>query len=113
MPHDFEARRRDLGGGAGVEAQRVTASTSHAPALERMAYWSLLACAAATQFSIAAAQILLALTGLLWLALLVTGRERIEVPSMFWPLAVYAGVTLIASMFSIDPRVSFWDSRQL
>ena len=91
----------------------MTSATSPAPTLERIAYWSLLACAAATQFSIAAAQILLALTGLLWLALLVTGRERIEVPSMFWPLAVYAGVTLIASMFSIDPRVSFWDSRQL
>ena len=48
-------------------------STGTASTLERTAYWSLLACAAATQFSIAAAQILLALTGLLWVALLVTG----------------------------------------
>ena len=81
--------------------------------LERAASWSLLACAAATQFSIAAAQILLALTGVLWLALVVMRRESIAVPSMFWPLAAYAGATLVSSFFSIDPRVSFWDSRQL
>ena len=36
-----------------------------------------------------------------------------ELPRFAWPLAVYAGVTLGASFFSIDPRVSFWDSRQL
>src|SRR6185295_4174804 len=32
---------------------------------------------------------------------------------MFWPLAAYAGVTLIASVFSVDPRVSLVDSKQL
>jgi O-antigen ligase len=32
---------------------------------------------------------------------------------MFWPLAAYAGITLVASQQSIDPGVSFWDSRQL
>ena len=81
--------------------------------LERAAYFSLLAFAATPQFSIAAAQILLGLTGLLWLILVISHRERIEVPSMFWPLAAYAGATLISSFFSIDPRASFWDSRQL
>ena len=81
--------------------------------LERAAYWTLLGCAAATQFSIAAAQILLVLTAILWLALVLVRRERIEVPWMFWPLAAYAGATFVASLFSIDPRVSFWDSRQL
>lgn len=81
--------------------------------LERAAYWSLLAFAAATQFSIAAAQILLGLTALLWLLLVLSGRERIEVPAMFWPLAAYGAATLVAALFSIDPRVSFWDSRQL
>ena len=91
----------------------MTAPTSPGGALERVACWSLLACAAATQFSIAAAQILLAVTALLWIALVVRGRERIEVPGMFWPLAAYGGATLVASLFSIDPRVSFWDSRQL
>jgi len=91
----------------------MTAVSPPARGLERAAYWALLACAAATQFSIAAAQILLALTALLWLALIVAGRERVEVPSMFWPLAAYGVATLVAALFSIDPRVSFWDSRQL
>ena len=81
--------------------------------LERVACWSLLACAAATQFSIAAAQILLALTGVLWLALVVVRRESISVPSMFWPLVAYAAATLVSAFFSIEPRVSLWDSRQL
>lgn len=81
--------------------------------LERVACWSLLACAAATQFSIAAAQILLAATGVLWLALVVIRRETLAVPSMFWPLVAYAAATLVSAFFSIDPRVSFWDSRQL
>lgn len=91
----------------------MTAPAASRSWLEDAAYWSLLGCAATTQFSIAAAQALLALTAILWLALMVAGRERVEVPSMFWPLAAYAGATLVASLFSIDPRVSFWDSRQL
>ena len=90
----------------------MTVADSHRP-LERAAYFSLLAFAAAPQFSIAAAQILLGLTAVLWLILIVSGRERIEVPFMFWPLSAYAAATLVSSYFSIDPRASFWDSRQL
>jgi O-antigen ligase len=81
--------------------------------LERAACVALLAFAAALQVSIAAADILLALATLLWVGLLVRNRERVEVPKMFWPLAAYAGVTLIASVFSVDPRVSLVDSKQL
>ena len=91
----------------------MTAPHSSPRGLERAAYWSLLGCAAATQFSIAAAQVLLAVTAILWLALILTGRERVEVPGMFWPLAAYGAATLVASLFSVDPGVSFWDSRQL
>jgi O-antigen ligase len=81
--------------------------------LERAAYVSLLAFAAAPQFSIAASGILLGLTALLWLALVIVNRERVEVPGMFWPLLAYAGATLIASLFSVDPATSFRDSKQL
>src|SRR5690606_9873747 len=107
-PDHPDARRRDFGSGARPEAQRVTRR-----GLERAAFWSLLACAAATQVSIAAAQILLTLTALLWLALVIIGRERVDVPGMFWPLAAYGAATIVASLFSVDPAVSFWDSRQL
>jgi putative inorganic carbon (hco3(-)) transporter len=92
----------------------ITASSTERPNwLERAAYGSLLAFAATPQFSIAAAGILLGLTAILWLALILYNRERIEVPPMFWPLMAYAGVTLIACLFSVDPATSFRDSKQL
>ena len=74
---------------------------------------TLLLFAAALQVSIAAAQVLLALTALLWLALVLSGRERVEVPWMFWPLAAYGAMTLVSTVFSIDPEVSIRDDKQL
>jgi O-antigen ligase len=93
----------------------VAAVTPAAPrwGLERAAYFSVLAFAASLQVSIAAAHILLGLTALLWLGLLVTGKERVDVPSMFWPLAAYAGMSLVAAFLSIDPPKSLIDSKQL
>jgi len=82
-------------------------------ALERAAFVSLLLFTASVQISIAAANILLAVTAILWLALVFTRQERVEVPRMFWPLAAYAGMTLISAAFSIDPRISIIDSKQL
>ena len=81
--------------------------------LERAACVTFLAFAAALQVSIAAADILLTITALLWAGILVRNRERIEVPRMFWPLAAYAAATLVASVFSVDSRVSLVDSKQL
>jgi O-antigen ligase len=81
--------------------------------LERAACLVLLAFAAALQLSIAAADILLTIATLLWVGLLIKNKERVEVPRMFWPLAAYAGATLVASVFSVDPRVSLIDSKQL
>jgi O-antigen ligase len=96
-------------------AARVAAASpaDHVSGLERAAYVSLLAFAAAPQVSIAASGILLSLTAILWLALVVVNHERIEVPRMFWPLAAYAGATVVASIFSVDPRVSLEDCKQL
>ena len=74
--------------------------------LERVAYLSLLGFAAALQVSIAAANILLGLTALLWLVLVMSRRERVEVPSFFWWLAAYAGWTIVAALFSIAPATS-------
>ena len=89
-------------------------ATETAPSgLERAAYLSLLTFAAATQLSIAVAGIFLTLTGILWVALVVRKRERIQVPPMFWPLAAYGAATLVASVFSIDPWTSLVDNKQL
>jgi O-antigen ligase len=101
-------------GRSGSRRER-TAMNSDAPAerLERAAYLSLLAFAAALQVSIAAADILLTICALLWAWLVVRNRERVEVPRMFWPLAAYGVATLIASMFAGDPRTSLVDCKQL
>lgn len=81
--------------------------------LERAACLALLAFAAALQVSIAAADILLTIAGLLWVGVLIRNHERVEVPWMFWPLLAYAGATLVAAVFSVDPRVSLIDCKQL
>ncbi len=81
--------------------------------LERAAWLALLAFAASIQVSIFAAGVLLTLTAILWLSLVIRNRERIEVPGMFWPLAVYAGVTMISAFFAVDNAVSLRDTKQL
>ena len=81
--------------------------------LENAAFASMLAFAASTQFSIAAAEILLTIAAALGIILVIRDRERVEVPGMFWPLAVYAVITLVAAVFSIAPDISLWDSKQL
>lgn len=81
--------------------------------LEGAAYVALLAFAASLQVSIAAANILLGLTTILWLTLVISRRERVEVPAFFWPLSAYAAWTLVSAFFSIDPRTSLLDTKQL
>jgi hypothetical protein len=81
--------------------------------LEAAATLSLLVFVTSLQFSIAAAHILLALVLTLWAVLVVTHRERIVVPRMFWPLAAYGGWTLLSAAASSDPAASVIDSRQL
>ena len=91
----------------------MTIADNPAEGLERAAYYALLAFVALLPFSIAASQVLLTCSGVLWLALVVRGHERFEAPAMFWPLAAYAGATLVASLFSVDPPTSFIDCKQL
>jgi O-antigen ligase len=81
--------------------------------IELVATWALYGCAATVQLSIAATQILFGLAALAWLSLLVTGHGRFEAPSFFRPLALYGVLTLVAAVFSLDPWVSLFDSRQL
>ena len=69
--------------------------------------------AATMVFSIAAAEILLGVTVLCWLALHLSQARRIEAPSFFWPLVAYAAATLLSAGFSLDPIVSVVDCKQL
>jgi O-antigen ligase len=81
--------------------------------LEAIGLWSLVGIVAAMQLSIAAAQILLTVASLAWLASHVSRSERLEAPAFFWPLLVYAALTLVSAGFSINPEVSFTDCKQL
>jgi O-antigen ligase len=81
--------------------------------LETAGLVTLAGVAGAVQFSIAAAQILLALALICWLVLLFVRRERFEAPLFFWPLLAYAGVTLVSAALSSDPRTSLIDCKQL
>ena len=81
--------------------------------LESAALLAFLGFVAALQLSIAVAQILLTLTLLLWVAVMIVRHERPDAPAMFWPLVAYAGITLVAVVFSFDPSTSFVDSKQL
>jgi len=94
----------------------ATMSVTHprtAPGLERVTVGLLLCFAASLQISIAAANILLALTMVCWVASMVQEKTTPSAPPFFWPLAAYAGSTLLISAFSLDPRTSFIDDKQL
>lgn len=81
--------------------------------LERAACLTLFAFAATLQISIAAAEILLAVTALLWIAVVIRNHERVEVPWMFWPLAALGVWTLISAGASSNPTVSLIRCKQL
>ena len=91
----------------------LTAGAPPRDRLEHIGLWSLVGIVAAMQLSIAASQILLAVGALAWLASHITRGERLEAPRFFWPLLAYAVCTLLSSGFSLDPAVSFTDSKQL
>ncbi len=67
----------------------------------------------ALQLSIFVAEILLTVVLICWAVSLVAHRERVQFPSMFVPLMVYGGLTLISAIFSTDPLIGLKDSRQL
>ena len=91
----------------------VTATTETRPHLETAALVTLCLFVGALQFSIAASAVLLSLVLLLWAGMLVSKHEQVEVPSFFWPLAAYAGYTMVSVAASLDPLASLIDSREV
>ena len=96
-----------------MTATRFAISSRRSDRLDVTAFVLLLGSAAALQFSIAAGEALLALAALAWAGLLVTRGERVAVPPTFWPLAAYAGVTLVSALLSRDPLASLAASKEL
>jgi hypothetical protein len=81
--------------------------------LDRIGFVLIALCLGIVQLGIAYAQSLLGLAAIAWLVVTIRGRERVAVPSFFWPLLLYALLTLVSAALSVDPRASFIDSRQL
>jgi O-antigen ligase len=83
------------------------------PTLDRAATRLLWLFVASLQMSIFAADILLSLLLVCWVALLVRDRTRPAAPTFLLPLIVYGVVTLLSSAFALEPWESFKDDKQL
>jgi O-antigen ligase len=73
----------------------------------------LLVFVGALQLSIALAGIVLAFTIGCWALFAAVHHESVGVPRFFWPLLVYAVLTLVSAAASYDSAASFVDSKQL
>jgi O-antigen ligase len=74
---------------------------------------SLMLCLLFSQISISIVQIFLTLAFLSWIILLVQHNRRLAFPAFFWPLLAYAALSVISSALSVNPGMSFKDSREL
>jgi O-antigen ligase len=63
--------------------------------------------------SISLSQIFLSLSLIFWIIMLIRDKQKFIFPSFFWPLLVYAALSLISSFLSVNPEMSLKDSREL
>lgn len=75
--------------------------------------FSLAGCLLFSLVSITMMESFLALAFVFWVFFLIKNKERIALPSFFWPLLVYAGLSLLACFFSVNPELSLKDAREL
>jgi len=66
-----------------------------------------------SMISISLSQIFLTLSLITWIIMLIREKQKFTFPSFFWPLLVYAGLSLISIAFSVDPKASLKDSKEL
>ena len=91
----------------------VAHATTPGHLLESLGIAALFGVAVFSQLSIAVAETLLFIALICWATLVLVRRERIQVPTFFYPLIAYMGWTLLSAFFSSDPRVSLVDCKQL
>jgi len=102
-----------MGNTAALRRDAAHASATSGHLLESLGVAALFGVAAFTQLSIAVAQALLFIALVCWVSLVIVRRERVEFPAFFYPLIAYAGWTLLSAAFSVEPRASFADCKQL
>ena len=96
-----------------MSTQAIVVPSLNPTRLESAALVSLYLFAGAVQLSIASSAWLLGITLAIWLAIVIGRHERLDVPSLFWPLVAYAGYTMIAVAASIDPVSSLADAKEV
>ncbi|MFW6131652.1 MAG: O-antigen ligase family protein [Candidatus Aminicenantaceae bacterium] len=70
-------------------------------------------CLLFSMISISLFQIFLTLSFLLWLFILFRKKQWPRFPSFYWALIAYVGFSIVASITSFNPEVSFKDSKEL
>jgi len=63
--------------------------------------------------SISISQICLALAFLIWILLLVRKEKKFLFPAFFWGMIAYSVLSLVSSIFSVNPGISLGASKQL
>ena len=63
--------------------------------------------------SISLSQIFLSLSFIFWIVMLIKEKHKFTFPAFFWPLLVYTGLSLVSILFSVDPKASLKDSKEL
>jgi O-antigen ligase len=81
--------------------------------VESWAFGLLAASIALVQFNLLTAQVLFGLSALLWLRVAIADGQAPQVPSFFWPLLIYAALTLASACVSVHPELSLIDCKQL
>lgn len=70
-------------------------------------------CLIFSMVSISLVQIFLSLSIVLWAIKIIKNKERLAVPAFFLPLVAYAALSILSSIFSVNPNLSLYDSREL
>jgi len=63
--------------------------------------------------SISLSQTFLSFALICWIIILIRKKQKFIFPSFFWPLIVYAILSLVSSILSINPEASLKDSKEL
>jgi len=63
--------------------------------------------------SISLSQIFLFFAFICWIVILIRKKQKFIFPSFFWPLIVYAVLSLVSSFLSVNPETSLKDSKEL
>jgi len=63
--------------------------------------------------SISLSQIFLSLSLVFWIVILIREKQKFTFPSFFWPILIYAALSLVSSFLSVNPEASLKDSKEL